>query len=76
VGSLWDELAAAYLIDPSTVTRTETMFLDVETAFGPRYGAAGMLDRTQAPAATPVEVVLDMDFPRVLEMYVKALTAR
>lgn len=52
------------------------MYLDVETSFGARYGAAGPLDRALAPRATPVDLVLDMNFPRVLEIYVKALTAR
>lgn len=38
-GYLWDELAAAYVIDPSVVTRVSTRKLDVVTEFGPRYGA-------------------------------------
>lgn len=75
-GSLWDELAASYLIDPSLVKRTESNYLDVETAFGPRYGAVKPLNRALAPEATPVEVVLDMDFERVFQLYKTALTAR
>jgi inosine-uridine nucleoside N-ribohydrolase len=38
-GYLWDELAAAYLIDPGVVERVSTRYLDVVTEFGPRYGA-------------------------------------
>lgn len=38
-GYLWDELAAAYVIDPGVVTRISTRKLDVVTEFGPRYGA-------------------------------------
>ncbi len=72
-GSLWDELAAAYLIDPSLVKKSETEYLDVECVFGPKYGAVKKLDRKMAPDATPVEIVLDMDFPRVLDIYKKAL---
>jgi inosine-uridine nucleoside N-ribohydrolase len=75
-GSLWDELPAAYLIDPAVVTRSEAMHLDVETTLGPRYGAVTKLDPALAPDATPVEAVLDMSFDRVFDIYVKALTAR
>ena len=75
-GSLWDELAAAYVIDPSLVTKSESLWLDVEATFGPRYGAVDPLDRSLAPDATPVQVVLNMNFARVFEIYTKALTAR
>jgi inosine-uridine nucleoside N-ribohydrolase len=37
-GNLWDELAASYLADPSLVTRSQSLYLDVETEFGPSYG--------------------------------------
>lgn len=75
-GFLWDELAASYLIDPSLVKRSESRYLDVETTFGDHYGAVKALDRELAPRATPVTVVLDMDFARVFEMYRTALTAK
>jgi inosine-uridine nucleoside N-ribohydrolase len=75
-GYLWDELAAASLIEPSIVTRTESMHLDVETAFGSKYGAAKPLDRRLAPGATPVEVVLEVNQRRVFEIYKRALMAR
>ena len=62
---LWDELAAAWLIDPGFVTQSEESWLDVETAFGPRYGAVIPLDRRRAPGATPARVMLDLNFERV-----------
>jgi inosine-uridine nucleoside N-ribohydrolase len=74
--ALWDELAAAYLIDPKLVNQSESLLLDVETAFGPKYGAVKPLSKEFASAATPVMVVLDMDFERVFSMYKTALTAR
>jgi inosine-uridine nucleoside N-ribohydrolase len=75
-GFLWDELATSYLITPSLVTRSEMLYLDVQSAFGSSYGAIKPLDRDLAPQATPVRVVLDMDFPRVYELYRTALTAQ
>src|SRR6185437_9766356 len=53
---LWDSLAAGYLIDPGFVTKSETAYLDVITAWGKFYGATTRLDRTLAPQATPVQV--------------------
>ena len=76
VGSLWDELAAASLVDASLVTRTETLYLDVDSTFGPNYGAVRPLDRNLAPHATPVTHVLDMNFDKVLALYRAALTAK
>lgn len=74
IAYLWDELAAAYLLDPAFVTRSESLYLDVETRPGPRYGATLTLDRALAPSATPVRVMLDLDFPRVFALYKDLLT--
>ena len=76
VGSLWDELAAAWVIDPSLVTRSESLYLDVDSTFGPNYGAVRPLDRVFAPHATPVRHVLGMNFDKVLALYREALTAK
>jgi inosine-uridine nucleoside N-ribohydrolase len=76
VGYLWDELAAAYLLDPGFVTRFETRYLDVQTAWTRLYGATIPLDRRVAPQATPVEVMLALDFPRVFALYRELLTRR
>lgn len=73
VGTLWDELAAAYLIDPKLVKQTESLYLDVDSTFGSNYGAVKPLDKTLAPDATPVTHVLDMMFESVLTLYRTAL---
>jgi inosine-uridine nucleoside N-ribohydrolase len=36
--AMWDELAVAALIDPSIITRSEQMWLDVDITHGPKYG--------------------------------------
>ena len=66
---VWDTLAAAYLLDSKFVTKRETDFLDVDTTFGKNYGAVMPLDRTLAPDATPVEVMLDLDFERFFALF-------
>ena len=71
---LWDSLPAAYLIDPAIVTRSETQTLDVITAWGKFYGATQPLDRRVAPDATPVTVMLGLDFKRMWNLYKTLLT--
>jgi inosine-uridine nucleoside N-ribohydrolase len=73
---MWDSLAAAYLLDPGFVTRSERRYLDAETAWGRSYGATTALNRAMAPNATPVKVMLALDFPRVFGLYRTLLTKR
>jgi inosine-uridine nucleoside N-ribohydrolase len=73
---LWDELAAAWLLDEAFVTKSETSWLDVDTRFGGNYGATIPLDRRFAPEATAVRVMLDLDFQRLWALYQHLLTAR
>ena len=69
VGFMWDSLAAAYLLDPDFVTKFETRYLDVQSAWGNAYGSTVPLDRRLAPAATPVTFMLGLDFKRVFALY-------
>ena len=73
---LWDALVAAYLIDEGIVIASERMFLDVDTRFGPDYGAVIALDRELAPGATPIQVMTKLDRAKAWELYKTALTAR
>ena len=73
-GYLWDELAAAWLLDTGFVTGSESSHLDIDTRFGKTYGATIPLDRKLAPEATPVRVMLQLDFPRVFASYKRLLT--
>jgi inosine-uridine nucleoside N-ribohydrolase len=71
---IWDTLAAAYLLDPDFVTKHETDYLDVNTTFGKDYGAVMPLDRALVPDATPVEVMLDLNFEKFFGLYKMLLT--
>src|SRR6202167_3308955 len=73
-GFLWDELAAAWLIDTGFVTKSETEWLDVDARFGKTYGATIPLERRMAPDATPVRVMLDLDFPHLWKLYKRLLS--
>lgn len=74
--SLWDVLPSAWLLDPGFVTRAGNRYLDVQTAWGRFYGATIPLDRRQAPDATPVTLMLDLDYARVFKLYRELLTAK
>jgi len=76
VGYMWDSLAAAYLIDPSFVTKWETQHLDVQSAWDRFYGATIPLGRGIAPDATPVSVATEVNFQRVFALYKDRLTRR
>jgi len=79
VGYMWDVLAAAYLIDPGFVTKSQPQYLDVVTAWSQFYGATIPLDRRGggvAPDATPVTVMETLDFPRVFGLYKTLLTRK
>ena len=73
---IWDSLAAAFLIDPAFVTKSETQYLDVQTAWGRFYGSTTPLDRRLAPDATPLTVMLSLDLNRFLALYKERLTRR
>jgi inosine-uridine nucleoside N-ribohydrolase len=71
---MWDSLAAAYLLDPAFVTKSETRYLDVMTAWGKFYGSTVPLDRRVAPEATPVVEATALDYQRVFALYKDKLT--
>jgi inosine-uridine nucleoside N-ribohydrolase len=73
---MWDSLAAAYLLDPDFVTKSEVQYLDVQSAWGRFYGATVPLDRRVAPEATPVVAALQLDYRRVFAIYKERLTRR
>jgi inosine-uridine nucleoside N-ribohydrolase len=71
---MWDSLAAAYLLDPGFVIKSQVGYLDVLTAWGKFYGSTVALDRRVEPNATPVTQVLTLDFDRVFALYQDLLT--
>jgi inosine-uridine nucleoside N-ribohydrolase len=73
---LWDSLAAGYLIDPGFVTKFETEYLDVLSAWGRFYGSTVPLDRRAVPDATPVTVATQLDYNRIFALYKERLTRR
>jgi len=73
---MWDELAAAVWIDPSLVTRKQSLLVDIESADGPAYGdtMSWPLDHGPGLGERPVTVVQDIDLPRFERLTIDLLS--
>jgi inosine-uridine nucleoside N-ribohydrolase len=74
---MWDELAAAVWLEPSIVTRRETMAVGVDTdAAGAGYGSTLSWPAGKGPGLgeRDIEVVLDVDVPRLEQLVGELLT--
>ena len=73
---LWDELAAAAWLDPTLITKKETLFMDVDLDRGAGYGnTLSWTDRDKPKIEMqPVEVQDDLDLDKFYKMFVALLT--
>ena len=74
---LWDELAAAAWLDPSLITKKETLFMDVDLDRGAGYGNTLSWTEHDKPKieVQPIEVQDDLDLAKFYKMFVELLTA-
>ena len=74
---MWDELAAAAWIDPTIITRKETLYMGVDLDRGAGYGntLTWQPNDTLKPAAQPVEIQVDLDTEKFYRMFVSLMTA-
>jgi purine nucleosidase len=74
---LWDELAAAAWLDPSLITKKETIFMDVDLDRGAGYGnTLSWTDRDRPKIELqPIEVQDDLDLEKFYKLFVNLLTA-
>ncbi|MGA7928992.1 MAG: nucleoside hydrolase [Candidatus Sulfotelmatobacter sp.] len=75
---LWDELAAAAWLDPSLITKKETLFMDVDLDHGAGYGNTLSWTARDKPRieVQSVEVEDDLDLEKFYKMFVDLLTAQ
>jgi inosine-uridine nucleoside N-ribohydrolase len=73
---MWDELAVAVWLDPSIVTRSEPLLVDVDTSFTAGYGNTLSWSSGEGPGLgeQPVNVVLDIDLAKFETMALDLLS--
>jgi inosine-uridine nucleoside N-ribohydrolase len=73
---MWDELAAAAWIDPSIITRKETLYMSVDIGHGAGYGNTLTWAAPDKPQVTvqPVEIQLDLDSGKFFDMFESLMT--
>jgi purine nucleosidase len=69
---MWDELAAAAWLDPSLITKSETLYMDVDIDHGAGYGNTLTWSEKAKPKypLQKVEIQVDLDNPRFNRMFV------
>lgn len=74
---LWDELASVAWLDPSLITRKETMYLDVDLDRGAGYGNTLAWTSADKPKIDlpPVEIQDDLDLDKFYKLFVELLRA-
>ncbi|HUY14811.1 MAG TPA: nucleoside hydrolase [Terriglobia bacterium] len=73
---MWDELAAAALIDPSIITRTQQLYVDIDVSHGPSYGETLFWGRKAElpPYESLATVQFDVNAPKFYGLFVKLMT--
>jgi len=74
---LWDELAACAWLDPSIITQTRELYMDVDVSHGPAYGETLTWSKAFKPAIDQqvVHAQVDLDLPKFSKMFVALMSA-
>ena len=74
---MWDELAAAAWVDPTLITRRETLYMGVDVDHGAGYGntLTWAAKDNPRPGAQPVEIQVDLDTDKFYRMFVRLMSA-
>jgi inosine-uridine nucleoside N-ribohydrolase len=73
---MWDELAVAVWIDPSIVTHSSELLVDIDTSFTAGYGNTLSWSVGAGPGLgeRPVTVIQDVDVPKFEHMTLDLLS--
>ena len=73
---MWDELSAASVLDPSLITETREMYIDVDIDHAVQYGytLAWEPGQHQPPGVGKAIVHVDVDLERFYDLYVELMT--
>lgn len=72
---MWDELAAAAIIDPAVITKTEELYVDCDFFWGPNYGKTVWWKTHNRPwwATRPWKVHADIDRERFENLFAELM---
>ena len=75
---MWDEVSAASVLDPSIITSSREMYVDVDIDHGIHYcfTLAWELDQHQTPGVPKSTVQFDLDLDRFYDLYVELMTRK
>jgi len=75
-GQMWDELSAAALIDPSIITGTKQLYVDIDIDHGSSYGETLFWEPgTALPSYERVATVqFDVDAQKLYDLYIQLMT--
>ena len=75
-GYMWDEIAAAALIDPSIITGQKQLYMDIDVDHGAGYGRTLFWDSTATvpPYLRLANVQFDIDTARFYKLYIDLMT--
>ena len=73
---MWDELSAAAMIDPTIITGTKQLYVDIDVDHGPSYGMTLFWEpgATVPPYARLATVQFDVDTLKLNDLYIKLMT--
>ncbi len=71
---VWDTVATAVLLDPSLITESKDLWIDVDTVFGPDYGRALGYAKSPPLGTQKAKVVKSIDEDRFWQLYTDLLT--
>ena len=74
---MWDELAAAAWIDPTLITKRETLYMSVDIDHGAAYGNTLTWTDKDKPGLGErlVEIQMDLDLARFNQMFMELMSA-
>jgi len=74
---LWDELAACAWLDPTIITQTRDLYMDVDVSHGPAYGETLTWSKAFKPAIDlqVAHAQVDLDLPKFSQMFVDLMSA-
>jgi inosine-uridine nucleoside N-ribohydrolase len=73
---MWDELSACALIDPSIITRTKQLYVDIDVDHGPSYGETLFWSPNEVlpPYEHLATVQFDVNTQKLYDLYIKLMT--